>query len=75
MTYLMGKVDHRLSDGLAFRMTPEQREFLEEAADACGVSMCEVVRRLISHEMSRSAGIQAERGVGAHRRTGRDSGV
>jgi len=44
----------RLCDGLAFRATPSQRQFLEELSKKQGIPICESIRLLIDEAMGRA---------------------
>ena len=44
----------RLCDGLAFRATPSQRQFIEKLAEDHSIPICEGIRLLIDEAMIRS---------------------
>jgi hypothetical protein len=43
----------RLCDGLAFRATPSQRQFIEKLAEERSIPICEGIRLLIDEAMAR----------------------
>jgi hypothetical protein len=45
--------NERLCDGLAFRATPMQRQFIEKLAKERDIPMCEGIRQLIDEAMAR----------------------
>lgn len=48
----------RLCDGLAFRATPSQRQYIEKISDARSIPICEGIRLLIDEAMKRD-GVEA----------------
>lgn len=44
----------RLCDGLAFRATPSQRQFIEKLSEEQGIPICEGIRMLIDEAMARA---------------------
>jgi hypothetical protein len=44
----------RLCDGLAFRATPTQRQFIEKLSEERGIPICEGIRLLIDEAIARS---------------------
>ena len=48
--------DQRLCDAISFRISPEQRTFLENIAEERGVNLCEACRIVVDEAMARRKG-------------------
>jgi len=53
------KRDQRLCDAISFRISPEQRTFLENIAEERSVGLCEACRIVVDEAMARRKGVNA----------------
>jgi hypothetical protein len=52
------KREERLMEAVSFRVSRQQREFLEKIAEERNVGLCEAARIVLSEAMNRAAGAE-----------------